>query len=746
MLAALGRTVARHARVVAVVWALLAVTGYAAAVGGVLTGDSLFSRLTSGEPTLPSESLEGRDLLTERSETGPSLQLVLDGARPTDPGVPAALAAARRDLTAIDGVAIVLDPLTAGPGLVAEDGGSLLVSVALRRGLSAGQEDAAVAEVVQRLAAVDDGLPGTTARVGGLPLLIEEITGQVEEDLRTGEGVALPLSLLVMVVIFGGLAAAGVPVLGALASIAGGLASLLAFSYVIDLDASVVNVVTVLGLGLCIDYSLLVVSRFREEVRRAGVGRGLVPNPAVRQEAAARTMATAGRTVVFSGVTVAISVTGLLLFDIDIIRAVGAAAVSVVVVALLVALTLVPALAVLTSRWLARPGVLAHVPGIRAVVARLGDIPPDEGFFSRLADRVQRRPLLVAAGTTALLLLVASPVLQLELRNSGAELLPPGSPQREIFLDVQERFPDLAFPPVQVVADASQPEVAAWAEQVAAVPGVTGVTAPRPAGDLVVLDVRTEGPAQGQVAQRVVGDLRSDRPHFPTWVTGQAAGLVDFEQGMARTAPVALLWIIGATFVLLFLMTGSLLIPVKALVMNVLSLGATFGALVWVFQEGRFEGVLGYSSPGGIESTIPILVFAFAFGLSMDYEVFLLARVKELRDAGLGNDAAVRAGLQKTGRIITSAALIICLVFAGFVLGDLLVIKETGVALALAVAIDATLVRILLVPATMTLLGEWNWWAPGPLRRLHARVGLTDGVVAPSSTVPDDRAWHRLDS
>jgi putative drug exporter of the RND superfamily len=729
VLAALGRTVARHARVVAAVWALLAVTGYAAAVGGVLTGDSLFARLTSGEPTLPSESLEGRDLLTERSETGPSLQLVLDGARPTDAGVPAALEAARRDLTAIDGVATVLDPLTAGPGLVAEDGGSLLVSVALRRGLPAAQEDAAVAAVVQRLAAVDDDLPGTTARVGGLPLLIEEITGQVEEDLRTGEGVALPVSLLVMVVIFGGVAAAGVPVLGALASIAGGLASLLAFSYAIDLDASVVNVVTVLGLGLCIDYSLLVVSRFREEVRRAGVGRGLVPDPAARQEAAARTMATAGRTVVFSGVTVAISVTGLLLFDIDIIRAVGAAAVSVVVVALLVALTLVPALAVLTSRWLARPGVLARVPGIRAVVARLGDIPPDEGFFSRLADRVQRRPLLVASGTTALLLLVASPVLHLELRNSGAELLPPGSPQREVFLDVQERFPDLAFPPVQVVADAPVPEVAAWAKQAATVTGITGVTAPRPAGDLVVLDVRTEGPAQGQAAQQVVEDLRSDRPDFPIWVTGQAAGLVDFEQGIARTAPVALLWIIGATFVLLFLMTGSLLIPVKALAMNVLSLGATFGALVWVFQEGRFEGVLGYSSPGGIESTIPILVFAFAFGLSMDYEVFLLARVKEFRDTGLGNDAAVRAGLQKTGRIITSAALIICLVFAGFVLGDLLVIKETGVALALAVAIDATLVRILLVPATMTLLGEWNWWAPGPLRRLHARVGLREGAV-----------------
>ncbi|HSK26798.1 MAG TPA: MMPL family transporter [Jiangellales bacterium] len=732
MLPALGRALARHALAVVLLWAVLAVVGYAAAVGGVLTGESLFSRLTSGEPTLPSESLEGRELLSDRAETGPGIQLLLETPDPADPAVAAALTAVREDLTGVPGVATVLEPTTAGPDLVAADGSSVLVSVALERGLTADEEDAAVETVVSRLGAVAASVPGSTGRVGGLPLLVEDITSQVEEDLRTGEGVALPLSLLVMVVIFGGLAAAGVPILGALASIAGGLASLLAFSYVIDLDASVVNVVTVLGLGLCIDYSLLMVSRFREEVRRAGVAQGLVPDAAAREAAAARTMATAGRTVVFSAITVAISVTALLFFDIDIIRAVGAAAVSVVVVALVVALTLVPALAVLTSRWLARPGVLARVPLIRGVVARLGDIPPDEGFFSRLADRVQRRPVLVVCATTALLLLVASPVLHLELRNSGAELLPPGAPQREVFLDVQERFPALAFPPVQVVADAPVEEVAAWSEQVTEVPGVTAVGPPRTVGDLVVLDVRTEGPAQGRVAQQVVEDLRADRPDFDTWVTGQAAGLVDFEDGIARTAPVALLWIVVATFVLLFLMTGSLLIPVKALVMNVLSLGATFGALVWVFQDGRFESVLDFSSAGGIESTIPILVFAFAFGLSMDYEVFLLARVKELRDGGLDNDAAVRAGLQKTGRIITSAALIICLVFAGFVLGDLLVIKETGVALALAVAIDATVVRILLVPATMTLLGEWNWWAPGPLRRLHDRIGLREGDAVPS--------------
>ena len=189
--------------------------------------------------------------------------------------------------------------------------------------------------------------------------------------------------------------------------------------------------------------------------------------------------------------------------------------------------------------------------------------------------------------------------------------------------------------------------------------------------------------------------------------------------------PIALLFVVLATLVLLFLLTGSVLIPIKALLMNLLSLGATFGILVLVFQDGRFESILGFQSTGGIEATLPVIIFAFAFGLSMDYEVFLLSRIKEFHDQGYDNDDSVRLGLQRTGRIITSAALLIIIVFAGFALGDLLAIKENGIALAIAVFIDATLVRIILVPATMTLLGEWNWWAPRPLRRLHDRLGLS---------------------
>ena len=258
--------------------------------------------------------------------------------------------------------------------------------------------------------------------------------------------------------------------------------------------------------------------------------------------------------------------------------------------------------------------------------------------------------------------------------------------------------------------------------EVADLPGVSRVGEVTTTGEIAQLPVYTADEA-GADTVRAIRDLRPEAPQ--TWVTGQAAILVDFTAQLRDDVPIALLFIVLATFVLLFLLTGSVLIPIKALLMNLLSLGATFGILVMIFQDGRLESVLGFQSTGGIEATLPVIIFAFAFGLSMDYEVFLLARIKEFHDQGHGNDDSVRLGLQRTGRIITSAALLIIIVFAGFALGDLLAIKENGIALATAVFIDATLVRIILVPATMTLLGEWNWWAPGPLRRLHERLGLS---------------------
>jgi RND superfamily putative drug exporter len=316
-------------------------------------------------------------------------------------------------------------------------------------------------------------------------------------------------------------------------------------------------------------------------------------------------------------------------------------------------------------------------------------------------------------------------------------MLPTSSVQRQLFQDLSDRFPATTQAPIVVVSRADPAQLSAWGSAtVAGLPGVRSVdpvTARGSGADRIsVLGVRLIGSSRTQAARDVVGRIRAHRPAFEVWVAGESAQVADFVEDITRRAPIAITVVVLATFVLLFLMTGSVLVPLKALVMNAVSLGASFGVLVWVFQQGHLEGLLQFRANGGIDQTIPALALAFAFGLSMDYEVFLLSRIKELRDAGAGNDEAVRYGLQRSGRIITSAALIVLIVFAGFASGQLLIIKEIGVALTVAVAVDATIVRILLVPATMTLLGEWNWWAPAALRRLHGRFGISEAARPPA--------------
>ncbi len=731
------------------VWLLVAVGGFGLA-SGTFGNQSLFDRLTSGEPTVPGDSRTAQELLDERSDTGPAVTALLEGLDPADPAVAELVGDAREDLLALDGVAGVVDPYAFGPedargqAFVGTGGDAVAVVVTPADDADEAQAGAVVERLEALVADTAAEVPGARGEVGGVEQLVEAITGQVEEDLRAGELVALPVSLAVMVFVFGGFLAAGIPVVGAVASIAGALASLLAFSYAVDVDSSVVSVLTVLGLGLSIDYGLLIVSRYREEARVP-----VADLPADRQvpgrrhrhsereqrvDALRRTMSTAGRTVMFSGLTVALSLSGLLLFEADILRAVGAAGLSVVAVALLVALTLVPALLAVGGARLLRPGLLRRVPGLRRLTRAFGDVPPPVGVFSRLAAWTQARPWLVVVAVTAVLAALAVPALDIRLRSSGIELLPEGAEQRVLFETLAEDFPALGGPDLTVVS--TRTDEAALADLSASLADLPEVAEVRPAQVLdtdgaeavavvdLVLDVDdvASGEARGAVeAVRAVGVDGGE-----TYVTGLPANLVDFTDALVEQAPLAVAVVVTATFVLLFLMTGSLLVPAKALVLNVLSLGASFGVLVLVFQDGYGEELLGFTATGGIEVFIPPLVLALGFGLAMDYEVFLLARIKELRDAGLPNDAAVAAGLQRSGRIITSAALIICIVFAGFVTGELLIIKQTGVALAVAVAIDATLVRVLLVPATMTLLGEWNWWAPGPLRRLHERFGVSE--------------------
>jgi len=727
VLATLGRTCFRHRRLVAGLWLV-------ALVGGFALGNRAFGRLTTDFSGSSIESFAGYDRLSASSPYGTEVLAVVDAPSAGDARVRAAVASAVTDLRADGNVARVLDP-GAGPqaaGAAGEaaaaaarstDGRALLLTVDLRRGLDSnaagGAEDAAVATVEQRLRRIGAD-SGAAVTLGGNHLLNAESNAQTQKDTELGEAIALPLTLLVMVVLFGGLAAAGIPLAGALVSIAGGLTGLLGWSYLLDLDPSVASVTTVLGLGLSIDYSLLVITRYREE---RGRGRSA-------EDAVAAAMGTAGRTIAFSALTVAISLSGMFFFNLTFFHALAAAGVSVVLVALVAALTVTPAFLGLFRNRISAP--TAPVP--------------DDGFFARLARRVQRRPWLVTLGIAGILLASGSPFLGVHFRNGGADLLPHQFESRRFADLVAQRFPGQGVGPVLVVAQVPATRLDSYAAQLQDAPGVARAlpAQQRPDGWSLLQVYPTGTDSQSATAQRLVHDLRDQRPDFATFVTGDAAVLVDFKQTVRSGIPAGLGVVAVGTFVLLFLMTGSVLVPLKALVMNILSLGATFGVLVVVFQRGFAADLLGFSSTGGLETWVPVIVFAFAFGLSMDYETFLLSRIKELYDSGLPNNRAVEVGLQRSGRVITSAGLLVFIVFLGFAAGELTSIKELGLAMAVAVLVDATLVRCLLVPATMTLLGDWNWWAPAPLRRLHARLGLRETGTAVDPAPPQrTRGRHR---
>jgi RND superfamily putative drug exporter len=443
------------------------------------------------------------------------------------------------------------------------------------------------------------------------------------------------------------------------------------------------------------------------------------------------TTATAGRTIAFSAVTVAVCLAGLFLFDDPVFRAIGAAGSAVVLVALLAGLTLTPALL----------AVLGHRIPVRRALA------PEHGFFSRLATGVQRRPWPVAVGLAALLLAAGTPLLSIRLQNGQANVLPARLEAVQVQRTITARFPGAGTDAVTIVAPGRPADLdryLAGLRDLVPATDLVSVGAAAPLGDRYSrADLVPAGTSQGDTAQRLVRTLRAHRPPAGSWITGNAALLVDFKDEVLHKLPYAFGLTALASLVLLFLMTGSLLVPIKALVMNTVSLGATFGALVWVFQQGHLQRLLAFTPPGAVETWVPVLVFAFAFGLSMDYEVFLISRIKELYDAGYRNDDAVRLGLQRSGRIITSAALLVVIVFAGFAAARMLGIKELGFALAVAIVVDATLVRCLLVPATMTLLGDANWWAPGPLRRLHARIGRLEGP--PGTGLPEPAVRELVD-
>jgi len=546
-------------------------------------------------------------------------------------------------------------------------------------------------------------------KLGG-PALAEPAVGdQVSKDLAKAELLAFPILFLLSLLVFRGFVAALLPLFVGVITIFGTFLGLRLVNEATLLSIFALNLAVGLGLGLAIDYALFIVSRYREEMSRSGPGR----------EALGRTMQTAGRTVLFSSLTVAAAMLSLLVFPQRFLYSMGTSGAITAIVAAVAALTALPALLMVLGD---------RVQPKRARAAAAVAAEGAEGFWFRLSHGVMRRPVVVAVATAAVLLAAGLPFTQIQFTGVDATVLPKDLEVRQVDDTLRSQFSVAAAEPVHIALGAprnAEPSVKRYAEALGRLDGVARVAPPTFAGrDTWQVDVEPSAAALAEPSQQLVRDIRAADAPAAVLVGGDSAEFVDQQTGLGDRLPLALVILCLTTLAILFLMTGSVILPIKALVMNFLTLSAAFGLLVLIFQDGRLEGLLDYTSQGGIEATQPLVLLALVFGLSTDYGVFLLARIKEARDSGATNDEAVAIGLQRTGRIVTAAALLFMIAIGAFATSEIIFIKQVGLGTALAVFIDATIIRALLVPSLMKLLGERNWWAPKPLRRLHERFGV----------------------
>jgi len=706
LLRALADIASRRTRTVLGLTGLLFVlaVGVGGPVAGLLdTGGNPFT-----DPESETEQVRERLKTAAGEQAGVGLVALVD----TPTGTDSPLARER-----VESVAATLreDPavarvLAGGPAQVSSDGRSAYVAVVFRD-VDGGEID----ETVERIEADLGDQPAV--KLGGGALAGPAVGDQVGEDIGRAELLAFPIIFLLSFVFFRGFVAALLPLFVGVLTIFGTFLVLRLVNEVLPLSIFALNLVIALGLGLAIDYSLFIVSRYREEIARSG------PGP----EALRRTLATAGRTVLFSTLTVAAALAALLVFPQQFLYSMGLGGMVVAWIAATASLVALPALLALLG-----PRVNSLAPKrLRRISERVAGGESTGGWY-RLSRAVMRRPALIAALTATFLLLLGSQFLRIEFTGFSAENLPKSSEPRQVDDALDGEFPANPGSSVIVAAEAGRGEredVTAVATKIEELPGAAAVEQPRYLGaDTWRIDVASAGQVLDDRSQELVEGIRLLQTPLGLGVTGDTADFVDQQSSLASRLPIGLAILCVTTLVLLFLLTGSLILPLKALLMNVLTLSAAFGLLVLIFQDGRLEGLLGFESEGALEATQPVLLFALVFGLSTDYAVFLLSRIKEARDGGADDTEAVATGLERTGRIVTAAAALFCVAIGAFATSEIIFIKELGVGTALAVIIDATLIRALLVPALMALLGRRNWWAPAPLRRLHGRVGLTESA------------------
>ena len=699
-LARLADGKAKRVGLLAIVFFLLA-----GAIGG-----SVADRLDPyGADDPDTETVQARERLQDAGLRVPAVLAVIEDAPVADPATRRRVEKLEDEVAARPDVASVSGYYDTGSrAFVSRDGQSTYFAVALKA-----TEDKELQEVGDEIAEQLSESPGVV--VGGFAVAQEQVNKQVEEDLKKAEMLAFPLLFLLSLLFFRSLVASVLPLMIGGLAIVGTFLILRVASEFGSISIFALNLTTALGLGLAIDYSLFIVSRYREEIAKSGPG----------LEAMRRVMATAGRTVFFSSLTVSAALASLLVFPQRFLYSMGLGGALVALFAALISLTVLPAVLTLLGN-----RVNAGAPKFLQRRAEADARPDEHGFWYRLSRFVMRRPVPVATLSALFLILLGLPFLQIKFNTVDPTVLPESASARQAYDTVSEQFPPYHDTPIWIDVEGGGPKAAAQvANAVRGVDGVAEVAPPQQlAPGVTAVQAVSANPFASESSQTTVNAIR-DLPApagTEVLVGGATADFVDFQSSLEEHLPIALAIVIGATLLILFLMTGSVVLPIKSLIMNFLNLSAVFGLLVLIFQDGRLEGFLDYSSPGAIEQTMPILLFAVAFGLSTDYAVFLLSRIKEARDNGASESESVAIGLERTGRIVTAAALLFAVAMGAFATSEIIFIKENGVGTALAVLIDATIIRALLVPSLMELLGKWNWWAPAPLRRLHDRWGIRE--------------------
>jgi putative drug exporter of the RND superfamily len=690
------------------------------------------------DPT--SESAQASRMLIDKFGRG-DMQLLISVTSPDGAQSPAARTVGTDIATQLQTSPHVVDvtsawtaPPPAAPALVSKDGKTGLIVAGITGGETGAQKHAK--ELTERLVHDRDGV---TVRAGGEAMIYVQINGQTEKDLLVMESIAIPLSFVVLVWVFGGLLAATLPLVVGVFAILGSMAVLRAITLFTDVSIFALNLTVAMGLAVAIDSTLLIISRYREELAGG----------ADREHALVRTMVTAGRAVLFSAMTVALSMVAMVLFPMYFLKSFAYAGIAVVAFAAVAAIVVAPAAIVLLGDRLDSLDVRRLA---RRTFRRPEPVPKpiEQTFWYRSTKIVMRGAVPIGLAIVTLLLVLGSPFLGIKWGFPDDRVLPESASAREVGDEQRNNFAvDAARNVIVVIGDTAgitPAELDRYAAELSQVPDVTSVSAPgstfvggRPAGPpsaatavkdgSAFLTVSSTAPLFTDASETQLDRLRAVRPPADQQVqmTGIAQINRDSSEAITSRLPLVLGVIAAITFVLLFLLTGSVVLPLKALVLNVLSLTASFGALVWIFQDGHLGG-LGTTPTGTIVANMPVLMFCIAFGLSMDYEVYLMSRIREYwlqsGAARADNDESVALGLARMGRIVTAAALVMSISFAALIAAQVSFMRMFGVGLTLAVIADATLVRMMLVPSFMHLMGRWNWWAPKPLAQLHERIGI----------------------